>query len=253
MGLTNRRIAIISDPHIGEPSNFFRRVTGHHDISNGEALLYIIERLNEHPEDFPLLILGDITDRSTEREAAEARRILRKYEGELFLVLGNHDETTPWKMGMGYDRRGHYRMLELAEEFNGERGFPIVRDFPDYRLILIDSNAHNEKGTAFARGKIGNMQLSFLAANLANTKPNIVAMHHYPEDLNTTLAVSDADDLLYICSRFPTTIVNGHRHREGEYAPTQKRPRILTHGKCVDTRRVRILDPKTGLFEFLEF
>lgn len=251
MGPKMKRLAIISDPHCGEPSGFFRRTFGRHDKKNGERLARICATLEVMDEEVILLVLGDLTDRSTEEECEEVFRALSIFSGEKYVVLGNHDETSPFRMGIGYSQEGHLRASALAATINGEDGFPLVIDKGPYQIILLDSNAHGEKGTAFARGRIGNRQLAMLGAQLSVNKPTVLAMHHYPEKVNATLAVSDADALLTICKSRDVTIVNGHRHREGEYQRTPNRPRILTHGKCTDTGRVRLYDPVSGESEWL--
>ena len=212
----------------------------------------IIDDLNAMEETFRLVVLGDLTDRSMEREFKEAQKALMRYRGPVFLVPGNHDVTSPLLMGMGYSSEGHAGFRRLARVVMGRSDYPIAVECEGYRLLLLDSSAHDASGTLFARGRIGNRQLAWLASELADTRPTVVAMHHYPEKVNPTLAVEDAEALMRICARDHVTIINGHRHREGEYSRTQDRPEILTHGQCVESGRVRVLDALSGDWEWLE-
>lgn len=245
------RLAIISDPHCGQPRRFFARLTGRHDRRHGERLRAIVDGLNDHRETFRLVVLGDLTDRGTIREYKEARDALSKYRGPVVVVPGNHDVTSPARLGMGFSRPAYERFMLYGYSLTGETP-PCAIECEGYRLLLLDSSAHGEKGTLFARGRIGHEQLAWLASELADQRPTVVAMHHYPERVNPTLAVEDAEELMRVCARDHVTIINGHRHREGEYARTKNRPRILTHGQCVETGRVRIFDPTEGQFHFLK-
>ena len=249
------RLAIIADPHCGQPYGvgaFIRGVTGRHDKRNGRRLAQIVDRLNELTEVFRLAALGDITHRGMPQEYREAQKALMRYKGPVFLVPGNHDTTDAKRMGLGFSMDGLRGFESLARAVQGESCYPMAIQCEGYRLLLVDSSAHGERGTLFARGRIGNRQLAWLASELADPRPTVVAMHHYPEKVNPTLAVEDAEALMTICARDHVTIINGHRHREGEYPRTQDRPEILTHGQCVESGRVRILDPASGEWEWLE-
>lgn len=247
------RLAIISDPHCGQPSGFFRRMLGRHDKKNGRRLGEIIDGLNVYPETFRLVVLGDLTDRSMVKEWDEAREAIGRYKGPKLVVPGNHDVTSPRRLGMGFSPRGYDRFLMNAYTFQAWSYYPHAVECEGYRLLLLDSSAHGEKGTLFARGRIGHEQLAWLAAELADQRPTVVAMHHYPERVNPTLAVEDADELMKVCARDHVTIINGHRHREGEYPRAKDRPEILTHGQCVESGRVRVLDVVGGEWEWLTF
>lgn len=245
------RLAIISDPHCGQPRRFFARLTGRHDRRNGRRLLAIVDGLNDHRETFRLVVLGDLTDRGTIREYKEARAALSRYRGPVVVVPGNHDVTSPARLGMGFSRSAYDRFMLHSYSLMGATP-PCAMECEGYRLLLLDSSAHNEKGTLFARGRIGHEQLAWLASELADPRPTVVAMHHYPERVNPTLAVEDADELMRVCARDHVTIINGHRHLEGEYQRKKNRPRILTHGQCVETGRVRVFDPFSGQCHWLQ-
>lgn len=246
------RLAIISDPHCGQPRRFFARLTGRHDLRNGERLAAIVDGLNGHRETFRLVVLGDLTDRGMPREYDEARDALRRYRGPVWIVPGNHDVTSPARLGMGFSLPAYDRFCLNAYSLQGESYYPHAVECEGYQLLLLDSSAHNERGTLFARGRIGHEQLAWLATELADQRPTVVALHHYPEKVNPTLAVEDAAELMAVCARQHVTIINGHKHVEGEFARTQKRPEILTHGQCVESGRVRLFDPVSGRWEWLE-
>lgn len=245
------RLAILSDPHCGEPKGFISRWRGGHDERNGQRFFEVMRGLQAISEPFRVVVLGDLTDRSTPVEFGEVFRAVDAYHGEVYVVPGNHDVTSPGRLGMGYSAAGHSRMRDVARHINGREGFPLVVDGEGYRLILLDSSAHDESGTLFARGRIGTRQLAELTALLMDEIPTVVAMHHYPERINPTLEVEDAGALMQVCARPHVTIINGHRHREGEYQRNEKRPAILTHGKVTETGRVRLLDVVTGEWEWV--
>lgn len=248
------RLAIISDLHLGEPVGRFsgiRRAAGRHDTAHLEAAKRLVQAINRYPEPLHTIVLGDLSDRSTAREFQEAIEVLDELDDELDAVIGNHDVTSVWKMGMGYSSKGHNRAMDTIKKLTGRSAFPYACDFKMWRLICLDSSAHNEKGTLFARGRIGNEQISFLATELADTRPTIVALHHYLEDLPWVLGVDDSDEVLRMLARDHVTVINGHRHHAGEYVRTPKRPRILTSGKSVETFRFRILDPVSGGHEWV--
>lgn len=249
------KLALPSDLHLGEPVGRWaalRRAAGIHDTSHADRARRIVDALLRYPEPLHVAVLGDSTDRTTERELREMEEVLGAVEKEnLSVVPGNHDCTSVWRMGMGYDPRAHDACRESVERLTGRGRFPFARDFGEWRLLCLDSAAHHESGTLFARGRIGTRQIAWLAAELADQRPTVVALHHYPAPVNATLAISDADDLLAVCNRDHVTLVNGHRHRAGVYPATHSRPRIITACSSVQTMRVRILDPVTGEWEWL--
>ena len=246
-------IAIISDLHLGEPTGRFalpRRLAGRHDTTHFERSMKLVDEVNRLDVD-AVVILGDGTDRTMPKELEELVRVIMAIRHKVIFVPGNHDVTDRWRQGVGYSPKGH-RMLRSALERCGlPVKYPHAVDFDAYRVLCLDSSAHGEKGTLFARGRIGK-PLGWLKRELADQRPTVVAMHHYPERVNPTLAVEDAEQLMRVCARDHVTIINGHRHREGQYPRSRKRPRILTHGKCVEDGRIRILDPVSGEFWWSE-
>lgn len=249
------KLALISDPHLGEPVGRWattRRLFGRHDTTYRERLQQLVDAINAHPEPLHTIVLGDITDRTMEKELKEAVEVIGDLEDDCDIVIGNHDVTSVWKMAPGmYSQAGHHRTLSAIDWITGRADYPYVRDFERWRLICLDTSAHGERGTLFARGRIGDEQIAFLAAELAVQKPTWVAGHHYIEDVEWALAVEDADQARAVMAREHVTYINGHRHRAGEYPRTADRPRILTSGQSVETMRFRVVDPVAGQWEWL--
>lgn len=245
-------IAHISDPHLGEPVGrfaFLRRLTGRHDTTHADRLRDAVAALKAHPrwnEIFPV-ITGDLTDRTTERELQEAEEILAAIGGRLAIVPGNHDATSKVGQGNGFNAENFRAMLLTVERITGRPArFPYALNFFDWRLLCLDSAAHGERGTAFARGRIGQRQLAWLASQLSDQRPTVIALHHYAEELPHVLAISDADEFLAVANRDHVTIINGHRHRPNVYPSNDNRPRIVAAGKLPDQGAVNLICPMTG-------
>lgn len=241
------RLAIISDLHLGEPPGFWARTTGRHDLAHGIRAKRLVDKILQLPGSPQVVVLGDVTDRTTDRELDEMLEVLAEIPRErLDIVPGNHDTTSALRMGMGYSARRHDAFRDTVEQLTGRSVYPYARDFGAWRLLCLDSAAHHESGTLFARGRIGHRQLAWLASELADQRPTIIALHHYPAPVNPTLAIDDADEFLAVCARQHVTVINGHRHLPGVYPRTHDRPRIIASGKSVETMRVRLLDPVSG-------
>lgn len=249
-------IAHISDPHLGEPLGrfaFLRRFAGLHDTTHAEALRDAVKAIKAHPRAGEILtvITGDLTDRTRKEELQEAEEILKDLEADI--VPGNHDATSSKRMGNGFHAGNFRAMLETVGRITGRGKFPYARDFGTWRLLCIDSSAHNERGTLFARGRIGNRQISWLAAQVMDQRPTVVALHHYAAPVSPVLAIEDADDLLAVLNRDHVFIINGHRHRSGIYPANDYRPQIIASGQTVADRKIRIIDPVSREVELLEF
>lgn len=249
------KVAIISDLHLGEPVGRFaglRRLAGAHDTTHKDRARRLVDKILSLPDKPHVVVLGDLTDRTTDQELQDALEVLAEVpQDRLDVVIGNHDCTSILGMGMGYAARRHDAFRKLVQELTGRSIYPYARDFGEWRLLCLDSAAHHERGTLFARGRIGPRQLAWLAAELADPRPTIIALHHYPAPVNPTLAIDDADQFLAVCSRPHVTIINGHRHRPGVYPRTQTRPRIITSCKSVETMRLRLLDPASGDWQWV--
>src|SRR5690554_5675916 len=155
------KILHISDLHIGEPHGrwaFARRATGRYDDRNQKRLRRIVERINGRYDwaECVVVVTGDLTDRSTQREFDVVREELAGLLPRVVSMPGNHDVTSPARLGMGYSAEGHARYRVAHRAITGQlASFPRVHDYGAWRLITLDSSAHDERGTLFARGRIG--------------------------------------------------------------------------------------------------
>lgn len=251
------KIAHLSDLHGGQPVGRFaaiRRLVGRHDSHNAEQTRRIVDTINARPDrgEILTLVTGDIVDRSTAMEFDEMAGELARLETETEIVPGNHDKTSTRWQGMGFSRAGAGRYNWAHGQATGKApDFPYSRDFGDWRLLCLDSSAHNEKGTLFARGRIGDRQLAWLAMQLADTRPTVIALHHHPTMINPTLAVVDATEFLTVANRPHVIVLFGHRHREGHYSSTDYRPELFASGKTVKTLRFRLIDPVARSWEWV--
>jgi len=134
---------------------------------------------------------------------------------EVQLVPGNHDYGP---FGNRFNRNAYDRYRVLHKDICGyDITFPHIQDYGNWRLILLDSTAHNERGQLYARGRIGTEQLRFLSIQLRNNKPAVIAMHHHPVMRRWTqhfLQVVDGKDLMaeIAVAQCPVTICCGHKH-----------------------------------------
>lgn len=244
-----RKILHLSDLHIGEPHGRFtllRRAAGRYDDRNQKRLRRIVERINGRYDwaECVVAVTGDLTDRSMQREYGEAVAILSGLLPPVVVMPGNHDVTSPARLGMGYSTEGHARYREAHWAITGRlASFPQVHDYGAWRLITLDSSAHDERGTLFARGRIGHAQLATLAAELADPRPTVVALHHHPARWSPTLAVDDADELLAVCDRPHVMMMCGHRHEPAHFPAIEGRPEIWAACSSVETMRYREIDP----------
>lgn len=195
------------------------------------------------PDRWIVVVTGDIVDHGRGAEYAHALpgfSILRARGFRIFIAPGNHDYG-PW--GNMYSPHAHRRFLAFCEFITGIGTFPHAEERKGWRLLLLDSTAHDEIGEPFARGRIGPRQLAWLEAQLADPRPTYIAMHHRPDWGNAFLAVSDRADLQALVDRRTekgriVKYLCGHKHEESLD--------LIAAGKLRDDRRVIEIDPLTG-------
>lgn len=253
-----RKILHLSDPHIGEPHGRFallRRASGRYDARNADRLRRIVARINGRGDwrECVVVVTGDLTDRSMQREYDEAVSILRGLLPPVVVMPGNHDVTSPARLGMGYSAEGHARYRVAHRAITGRlASFAQVYDYGAWRLITLDSSAHDERGTLFARGRIGHAQLATLATELADPRPTVVALHHHPRRWSLTLAVDDADELLAVCDRPHVMMMCGHRHEPAHFPAIHGAPELWAACSSVETMRYREIDPLSREWRWVE-
>lgn len=241
------KLSYFSDLHAGQKPGRLRRLLGAREVNKERVrriVAAILEKLS--PDTHVILIGGDLAESMTVEEFEFLKRVLSVLKRAGFVIViapGNHDYG--WR-GNLYESECHYRTIDLAAHlYDDFQGWPVMLDFEDWRLAVLDSTAHREKGNAFARGRCGNRQLAWLAAQLPDPRPTIVGMHHCPVSRNPFLKMSDGDELIAVCNRPHVTIVHGHLHTEKQLLANYMRPRILASGKVTETEEIRIyeIDP----------
>lgn len=252
------KILHLSDLHLGQPHGawaFPRRVAGRYDSRNEKRALRIVAHINGRHDlrECVVVVTGDLTDRSTQRECGQAFIVTSGLGARVVVMPGNHDVTSPGRLGMGYSAEGHAQYRAIHRTITGRDAlFPQVYDYDTWRLITLDSSAHDERGTLFARGRIGHEQLATLAVELADPRPTFVALHHHPRRWNLTLAVDDADELLAVCDRPHVRILCGHRHEPAHFPAINGSPELFASCSSVETMRYREIDPLTGEWRWVE-
>lgn len=252
------KILHISDLHIGQPHGpwaFARRLAGRYDDRNRKRLRRIVSRINGRHDwaECLVVVTGDLTDRSTAKEFEVVADELKGLLPPVVVMPGNHDVTSPTRLGMGYSAEGHVRYRVAHRAITGRlASFARVYDYGAWRLIALDSSAHDERGTLFARGRIGHAQLATLATELADPRPTVVALHHHPARWSLTLAVDDAEELLAVCDRPHVMMMCGHRHEPAHFPAINGAPELWAACSSVETMRYREIDPITREWRWVD-
>ena len=209
------------------------------------------------PKDTVVLVTGDIVeggnvDRTRQmeyRNAATALQPIARKGFDIHLAPGNHDYG-PFGNFFSPDARRRY--LDLHQRICKYRTtFPHAQDYGSWRLFLLDSVAHKGRAAAFARGKLGSAQLSWLRASLpSNAKPTVIAFHHHPVmrriGSRTFLAIEDSDEfwsVLYSFPDIPITVCCGHKHVEDLRLVRSGKLRAVAAGQCTQDFGGIIVDP----------
>lgn len=243
-------IAHISDAHVGQPTGSWstiRRLAGRYDPEYAERLRAICRAIDDRPERILTVHTGDLVDRG-KAEEYEAATLSKDSE----MVPGNHCLTSTVGQGVLYSRGARRRYNEKhLEVCVSAPEFPQVLEFQGWRLLLLDSSAPGEKGTAFARGRIGTEQIAFVASQLSRPVPTWIALHHHPKPVDPTLEISDAEDLMAVADREHVHFLYGHRHRPGTYR-AEGGARLYASGQSTEEMRYRLIDPRSGEWEWVD-
>lgn len=138
-----------------------------------DVLEPLIERLRGASPD-AVLCSGDVSTTSLETEFAMAAKLFDPVHADVPVVVvpGNHDRYT-------FTARRRKRIEGIMHGMLPE-SFPHVRDLsPSWKLVALDAATPN---VLFSRGRLGESQLTALAATLAgvNEGEGVVILCHYP-------------------------------------------------------------------------
>lgn len=161
------RVALLSDPHIGEKAGEVSRECNMHDRL--KQVVGEVAKLD--PKPVCAVIDGDLAYKSgtaAEYELfAELVDPVRAAGVPLHLGLGNHDNFARFAEGLG-------KLRPKDEPVAGEQ--VVVAELERVNLFVLDSYDPNNAGG----GRLGAAQLKWLAAALdaRTTKPAVVFAHH---------------------------------------------------------------------------
>jgi 3',5'-cyclic AMP phosphodiesterase CpdA len=183
-------MAHVSDTHFGnevrDPSDRCAAVMDH------------LLALDPRPD--VLVLSGDVADHGRAEEYAAARAWLDGWPGPLAVCPGNHDVREAFTEGLGVAARS---VVEAA----------------GHRLVLLDSLVDAVDGRRVDEGRLGEEQLDWLDARLAESAaPAIVVLHHPPLTIGVGLMdpirLLDGDDLERVIGRHPqvVAVLVGHAH-----------------------------------------
>ncbi len=180
------RFGIVADIHYAEaPDNpelnrYFRESLG--------KLAECVELMNEQKVDF-LIELGDLKDQGDPPVESETlkylesiEKVLKKFNGPLYHVLGNHDHDSISKLQFlkGVSNDGFYNAVNFYSFTKGS-----------FHFIVLDANydalghEYNHGNFDWTEAHIPDNQLRWLKSDLKfHRKPTIVFIHH---QLDSTL------------------------------------------------------------------
>jgi Icc protein len=147
-----------------------------------------------------LVVSGDVADHGLPEEYAAARAWLDRWGGPLAVCPGNHDVRSAFVAGLGIESR-------------------TVVDAAGGRFVLLDSLIDAVGGVRIDPGELGDDQLEWLDARLAeDPRPTYVVLHHPPTTLSLELMdpirLRDGDALAAVLTRHPHVVATlvGHAH-----------------------------------------
>jgi 3',5'-cyclic-AMP phosphodiesterase len=183
-------VAHVSDSHFGNEVR---------DPSDRSAVV-MDHLLALDPRPDVLVLSGDVADHGLAEEYAAARAWLDGWPGPLAVCPGNHDVREAFVEGLGVQPRS---VVEVA----------------GHRLVLLDSLVDAVDGRRVDEGRLGEEQLDWLDARLAESAaPAIVVLHHPPLTIGVSLMdpirLADGADLEPVIRRHPhvMAVLVGHAH-----------------------------------------
>ena len=184
----------ISDLHIGYPDG----------DPEGSLRVAVQEILKLEPAPAAVLISGDLTHNGLESEYRRLRELLAPLPMPIHPLMGNHDRREPFRQAFS----DHAGVQSSPDEIR------YVVDCAGLRLICLDTWLPGSDG-----GQLGELQLAWLADQLAKGVATVVALHHPPiptgmdEFDRIGLPLSDREALARVLEPAPELVVSGHIHR----------------------------------------
>jgi 3',5'-cyclic-AMP phosphodiesterase len=145
-----------------------------------------------------LLLTGDISQDDTAASYAYARSLIVPLQIPTYWLPGNHDQNRDASAQLNGDC------------IHGEKSF----DQGGWRFILLDSMVLDQPG-----GRLSRSQLTYLAQQLRDPQPTLVALHHHPIACGLAgmdaMALANADELFALLDQHPQVqlVITGHIHQ----------------------------------------
>jgi Icc protein len=147
-----------------------------------------------------LVVSGDVADHGLPQEYDAAHAWLDRWSGPLAVCPGNHDVRSEFVDGLGVEARS-------------------VVEAPGARFVMLDSLVDAVDGERIDHGELGQVQLAWLDARLAeDARPAYVVLHHPPTTISLELMdpirLRDGDALAAVLARHPHVVATlvGHAH-----------------------------------------
>ena len=183
-------IAHVSDTHFGNEVR--------DPASRNAAVMDHLLAMSPRPD--VLVVTGDVADHGFPEEYAEARAWLARWDGPLAVCPGNHDVRDAFVAGLGIGSR---TVVEVA----------------GVRFVMLDSLVDADEAGRVDPGRLGDDQLAWLEARLAeDARPAYVCLHHPPVTIDLGLMdpirLLDGEALAAVLVRHPHVVATlvGHAH-----------------------------------------
>jgi 3',5'-cyclic-AMP phosphodiesterase len=183
-------IAHVSDNHFGNEAQ-------DPGLRNAAVMDHLLA-MSPRPD--VLVVTGDVADHGFPVEYVEALAWLDRWDGPLAVCPGNHDVREAFVAGLGIGTR---TVVEVA----------------GVRFVMLDSLVDADETGRVDPGRLGDDQLAWLDARLAEDgRPTYVCLHHPPVTIGLGLMdpirLRDGDALAEVLVRHPHVVATlvGHAH-----------------------------------------
>jgi 3',5'-cyclic AMP phosphodiesterase CpdA len=183
-------IAHVSDTHFGNEAQ--------DPSARNAAVMDHLLAMSPRPD--VLVVTGDVADHGLPEEYVEARAWLDRWEGPLAVCPGNHDVRDAFVAGLGIGSR-------------------TVEEVAGVRFVMLDSLVDADETGRVDPGRLGDDQLAWLDARLAeDARATYVCLHHPPTTIHLGLMdpirLLDGDALAAVLARHPHVVATlvGHAH-----------------------------------------
>ncbi len=183
-------IAHVSDTHFGNDAQ--------DPAARNAAVMDHLLAMSPRPD--VLVVSGDVADHGFPAEYVEARAWLDRWPGLLAVCPGNHDVRAAFVAGLGIATR-------------------TVVEVSGVRFVMLDSLVDADENGRVDPGLLGDDQLGWLEARLAeDARPTYVCLHHPPTTIDLELMdpirLRDGEALEAVLARHPHVVATlvGHAH-----------------------------------------